>query len=130
MKSLNFDDSIKKLNTFFNDKELNDLYEQLESLIEVINSKPELSPRLSLLKELHENSPLKDLNPLINNEKVKFLHERLETTTKKVSTNPKLKLNIKLFKEIQEKYISRVQQLLNEKFDNRAEELESDNKII
>ena len=99
MKSLNFDDSIKKLNTLFNDKELNELYEKLNSLIEVINSKPELSPKLSLLKELHENSPLKDLNPLINNEKIKFLHERLETTTKKVSTNPSLKLNIKLFKE-------------------------------
>ena len=97
MKSLNFDDSIKKLNTLFNDKELNELYEKLNSLIEVINSKPELSPKLSLLKELHENSPLKDLNPLINNEKIKFLHERLETTTKKVSTNPSLKLNIKLF---------------------------------
>ena len=130
MKNLNFDDSIKKLNTFFNDKELNELYDQLESLIEVMNSKPELSPGLGLLKELHEKNPIRDLNPLVNNEKIKFLHEQLETVTKKVSTNPSLKLNIKLFKEIQEKYIGRVQQLLNEKFDNKAEELESDNKII
>lgn len=66
MKNLNFYDSIKKLNTFFYDEDLNELYDQLKSLIEVMNSKPELSPGLSLLKELYENNPIKDSNSFIS----------------------------------------------------------------
>ena len=126
MKSLNFDNSIQKLNTIFNDKELNELYEQLKSLIEAMTSKPKRGAGLELLKELHENSSVRELNPLINNEKIKFLHERLETTASKIVSKPKQKINMKLFTEIQGKYINRVQELLNEKFDNKMKELESE----
>lgn len=82
------------------------------------------------MKDFSLEDFVKNLNSFFNDEELNKLHERLRYPISNMTTKEKFNFGLDSFKNIQEEYISRIQEILNSKFNLQIEKLEEIQKLL
>ena len=118
----NFDSYFEELNNFFEDKELDLLFEHLKYFLQLM-SNPRTNRESELFHEFRSGSIIGRLNPLLDNERLQALHEHFSTKINKLTEVPSHEALLKIFRETQENYLKKVWSILEKKFDERIKEM-------